>query len=587
MGSIPKVRNARNYDLSNMNQQYSSSSMPYKHEDDPIHSTFDNAPQNYAYEDEEEEEELRYGRVARGVTPDGYYEDIYGQYAQMDENLHDSTTPYKSTTAHLQNPEKDLNRNQSTSNRTDYTASSSVFGGLLGSKRNNSTKMAQRSNSKNVNGVNRTRHQRGIPSTTLLSSPASRRFGWIPSTWPARLFILITFIEAAADISIEAVLLSRFRESQGQLSVNGGNLSALPVFLMVFGFAHVYQCFLAIDATVNRNTILVFGLVIFNLAFLIYALIQITEIRDVLGDGVIAGTSQTVPVQVLTGAIPVIIGLSSLIFASLAYFLWKEFGWQIYKTIGADRRLKRAHMHFQIFVCLLKFDFFTFIAFCVQLVLVVLNRETAEFWVTAFAAPVTLFLLIFAWYSIRTELKWGTVGFMIALWGGAGYFAYKLFRIWQNRLGPYKDVYKSLTVFSVLALILLLATFMMTIRCMMNFDIGLKAAMARSAEERKANKEDELASSNGHEPVISSPFQYELDGRGNPLPNSSNALRTNGNEDEDAGGYFEPYNQAMTYSHSTHGLLSPIKSPQGLTPVKSSSAQNLERNQQNHRLSLD
>ncbi|PWN32441.1 uncharacterized protein FA14DRAFT_161879 [Meira miltonrushii] len=570
-----------------MNHQYSNSSMPYKHEDDPIHITFDNSPQNYGFDDEEEEEELRYGRVARGVTPDGYYEDIYGQYAQMDENLHDSTTPYKSTTAHLQNPEKDLNRNLSTSNRTDYTTSSSVFGGLLGSKRNNTTNMAQRSNSKSVNGINRTRHQRGMPSTALLSSPASRRFGWIPSTWPARLFILITFVEAAADISIEAVLLFRFRESQGQLSVNGGNLSALPVFLMVFGFAHVYQCFLAIDATVNRNTILVFGLVIFNLAFLVYALIQISEIRDVLGDGVIAGTSQTVPVQVLTGAIPVIIGLSSLIFASLAYFLWKEFGWQIYKTIGADRRLKRAHMHFQIFVCLLKFDFFTFIAFCVQLVLVVLNRDTPEFWVTAFAAPVTLFLLVFAWYSIRTELKWGTIGFMIALWGGAGYFAYKLFRIWQNRLGPYRDVYKSLTVFSVLALILLLATFLMTIRCMMNFDIGLKAAMARSAEEKKASKGDELASSNGHEPVISSPFQYELDGRGNPLPNSTNTLRTNGNEDEDAGGYFEPYNQAMAYSQSTHGLLSPIRSPQGLTPVKSTSAQNLERHQQTHRLSLD
>lgn len=592
MGSKPKVRNARDHDqhvdLSHINHQYNNSSTPYRNENAFFHDKFDNAPQNYAYDDEEEEEELRYGRVARGVTPDGYYEDIYGQYAQMDGNLHDSTAPYKSTTAHIQNEEKDLNRNMSTSNRTDYTASSSAFGGLWGAKRNNSTHMAQRSNTgKSVNGVNRTRHQRGIPSTALLSSPASRRFGWIPSTWPARLFILITFIEAAADISIEAVLLSRFRESQGQLSVNGGNLSALPVFLMVFGFAHVYQCFLAIDATVNRNTILVFGLVIFNLAFLVYALIQITEIRDVLGDGVIAGTSQTVPVQVLTGAIPVIIGISSLIFAILAYFLWKEFGWQIYKTIGADRRLKRAHLHFQIFVCLLKFDFFTFIAFCVQLVLVVLNRDTAEFWVTTFAAPVTLFLLIFAWYSIRTELKWGTVGFMIALWGGAGYFAYKLFRIWQKRLGPYRDVYKSLTVFSVLALILLLATFMMTIRCMLNFDIGLKAAMARSAEERKANKGEELASSNGHEPVISSPFQYELDGRGNPLPNSSNPLRSSGNEDEDGGGYFEPYNQAMTYSHSTHGLLSPIKSPQGLTPVKSTSNFNLERNQQNHRLSLD
>jgi hypothetical protein len=72
-----------------------------------------------------------------------------------------------------------------------------------------------------------------------------------------------------------------------------------------------------------------------------------------LGDGVIPGTSQHVPVQVLTGAIPAIIGASTLAIAILGWFLWKDFGWQIYKIIGADRNLKKAHMHFQIFVCLL------------------------------------------------------------------------------------------------------------------------------------------------------------------------------------------------------------------------------------------
>jgi hypothetical protein len=85
---------------------------------------------------------------------------------------------------------------------------------------------------------------------------------------------------------------------------------------------------------------------------LIYAVIQISEIRKVLGSG-IANSSQHIPVQILTGAIPVIIGCSSLAFAVLSFFLYKDFGWQIYKVIGADRNLKKAHMHYQIFVCLL------------------------------------------------------------------------------------------------------------------------------------------------------------------------------------------------------------------------------------------
>lgn len=86
---------------------------------------------------------------------------------------------------------------------------------------------------------------------------------------------------------------------------------------------------------------------------LVYAVIQISEIRLVLGDGVIKGTSQVVPIQILTGAIPIVIGCANLAFMVLAWFLYKDFGWQIYKVIGADRNLKKAHMHYQIFVCLL------------------------------------------------------------------------------------------------------------------------------------------------------------------------------------------------------------------------------------------
>lgn len=72
-----------------------------------------------------------------------------------------------------------------------------------------------------------------------------------------------------------------------------------------------------------------------------------------------------------------------------------------------------------------EFDFFTFIAFCLQLVLIVLDKDTAEFWITTFAAPVTLIMLIFAWYSVRQEIKWGMFVFMAGLVGGAVYFAYK------------------------------------------------------------------------------------------------------------------------------------------------------------------
>lgn len=106
---------------------------------------------------------------------------------------------------------------------------------------------------------------KGAPSisrrTLPLASTATHGLArYMPHTWPTRLFLLVTFTEAAADISIEAVLLSRYKAQQGL------ELSALPVFVMVFALAHVYQCFLAFDTVINRNLILVLGLNVFNLA---------------------------------------------------------------------------------------------------------------------------------------------------------------------------------------------------------------------------------------------------------------------------------------------------------------------------------
>lgn len=190
---------------------------------------------------------------------------------------------------------------------------------------------------------------------------------WMPASWTARAFMLITLAEAVVNISIEAVLLSRYSSRQGLTRQGSGELQALPVFVLCFCLAHSYQVLLSIDACINRNTILIVGLAIFNACFLVYSLIQIGEIRQVLGTGVVKGSGQTVPVQILTGAIPVVIGTAQVAYLILGWFLWKEFGWQVYKAIiGADRILKKAYQEYQIYVVLLKFDFFVFIAFCLQ-----------------------------------------------------------------------------------------------------------------------------------------------------------------------------------------------------------------------------
>lgn len=61
--------------------------------------------------------------------------------------------------------------------------------------------------------------------------------------------------------------------------------------------------------------------------------------------------------------------------------------------------------------------------------------------------------------------------------------SFRLYIIWTEKDQGYEDVYKSLTVFSALAIALTLVTTAMSIICLRHFGKGLKEAMNRTAAE--------------------------------------------------------------------------------------------------------
>lgn len=100
-------------------------------------------------------------------------------------------------------------------------------------------------------------------SKRLIEKPVKSIFRLIPSSWACRVFLLITLLEAGANISIVGVLYSRYR-LQSNVEGDVAKSRALPVFLGIFGLAHGYQFVLAVDACYNRNMILILGLLVFN-----------------------------------------------------------------------------------------------------------------------------------------------------------------------------------------------------------------------------------------------------------------------------------------------------------------------------------
>lgn len=118
----------------------------------------------------------------------------------------------------------------------------------------------------------------------------------------------------------------------------------------MFGF--LYQLYLVYDALKNKNTIQVLGLVLYNAGILLYAGIQYDQIEDAIRELVdlnyIVDASFWGQIKPMLIALPILMGFFTVVFAFIAWKLYDEFAWTIYKHISADLRMKRRYLNYQV-----------------------------------------------------------------------------------------------------------------------------------------------------------------------------------------------------------------------------------------------
>ncbi|KDQ12811.1 hypothetical protein BOTBODRAFT_56603 [Botryobasidium botryosum FD-172 SS1] len=327
-----------------------------------------------------------------------------------------------------------------------------------------------------------------LPSPAHLppDKPEPKKGVWerlVPNSMACRLYLLIILIETTIDIAIEADILIRVQATNlDTTDEDARDLSTrrLPVYLIIFALAHVFQFLLALDAVHQRNTLQFIFLAIFNALFLVYSVIQITEVTQALpaSSATPEGISH-IPIKILITAIPIVISIAEIAYIVLGWKIYMEFGWKVYKLLGADRRVKQMYAHYQIFSCLVRFDVFFWFGFSIQLIRLVLLPGNFEYYLTIAACPLSLLLLLHGHYAARRENKWMMGTFVAGCVLAMSYFVYKLVRIWQQKDGAYRFVFKSLSVFAAASIFLLLITFVSGCIVYSNFGAGLKFHMSK------------------------------------------------------------------------------------------------------------
>ncbi|KAI0286773.1 hypothetical protein BGY98DRAFT_1104894 [Russula aff. rugulosa BPL654] len=321
------------------------------------------------------------------------------------------------------------------------------------------------------------------PPTSQLPPPDMRTW-WqkiLPDSIACRLYVITVLVETTIDLVIEGDLLLRFHKADNVSSDSGDITSQkLPVFLSIFVLAHIFQLAMALDAVYARNTLQFFALTVFNALFLLYAIIQSSEVQHSLTSVSSEGGFSHLPVKVLTTVLPIVISIAEVAYIALAWTIYNEFGWKVYKFLGADRQIKKMFAAYQIFQCLIKFDVFFWVGFCVQIAWLVLDNHSLEFYITCAALVLSIVLLVEGHLAARYENKWMMISFLSGCVSAMVYFCYKFVKILINKNTPeFSHVWESLSTFAVIAIMLLIMTFVYAWMVMRNFGRGLKDQISR------------------------------------------------------------------------------------------------------------
>lgn len=215
-------------------------------------------------------------------------------------------------------------------------------------------------------------------------------------------------------------------------------------------------------------------------------------------------------IQLIKSTKRILTGIESISVIFLLFLFWKlkeEFGWAIYRRIGADIQMRGFYRNYHILLLLMKFTCFFVTLFLTILLVLVKNTDDRTLLVNGvIGMPLLFATMIVGWHGVKRESKTEMSAFIGGCTVAVLYVTYRILRMYQLEYvlvfidlrmglhdwlifvsrdkGPNKGIRRTrtdyefttryLTFFGSISLSLLLGCIAYGMICTMRFGRGLK-----------------------------------------------------------------------------------------------------------------
>ncbi|KAJ5358414.1 uncharacterized protein N7496_010827 [Penicillium cataractarum] len=274
----------------------------------------------------------------------------------------------------------------------------------------------------------------------------------------------------------------------------------VPINLAIFVFTCVYELILAIDAVHHKNNLLLFAVCVSNVCILAFSAMQPTAMieisrrlpnerdaeRQPLVDIDVDFWKRVGPAQI---ACPIVFGICSFIIWPCAYRLHKEYAWAIYRSIHGDLSIKTRFLAYEIYLVLIKLDFYFITVFVIQYDLIDVHFEGPEFALTLALLPASFLMMVLAVWFVRKEWKIAMIPVIICHAAIIAYLISRIVVLYDDGRRANTADKDMMLLFAFAALILMAFTLICAVICVFNFNHGLREVLDEKSYKRDTHFE--------------------------------------------------------------------------------------------------